>query len=39
MMGGCRPTETGGDLNNRKFLRILMMERSLHYATFVPFAM
>jgi hypothetical protein len=34
---GCRPTETGGDLalpNNRKFLRMLVIERSLHCATF-----
>ena len=32
---GCRPTETGGDLtlpNNRRFLRIFVIERSLHYA-------
>jgi hypothetical protein len=36
-MLSCRPTETGGDLalpSNRKFLRMLVMERSLHRATF-----
>ena len=33
----CQPTETGGDLalpNNRKFLRMLVIERSLHCASF-----
>lgn len=33
----CRPTEAKGDLalpTKRKFLRIFVMERSLHYATF-----
>jgi hypothetical protein len=33
---GCRPTETGGDLalpNSRKFLHMLVIERSLHCAT------
>jgi hypothetical protein len=33
----CRPTETGGHLalpNNRKILRMLEIERSLHCATF-----
>lgn len=34
---GCRPTEAGGDLalpNNRKFLRMFVIQRSLHCATF-----
>ena len=36
-MLGCRPTETGGDLtrpNNCKFLRMLVIECSLHCAIF-----